>query len=425
MNQAARALLGEIRYQVLNELGSGATAKVGRVLDKHLNRIVAQKVFHAELTEDERLLRTFLNEARLVGYLSHPGIVPIFDLSVSAETPLNYTMPIVDGNSLGELMHADPATGNGQALAIAEALNILIKLCETLNYAHDKGVLHLDLKPDNIVVGEFGEVLIMDWGTGRLKDPTKYAKHLHEATEHNVSVNFESEDDDLFLGTPKYMSPEQTTASRNELNYASDIFSMGIIAHQLFSGIHPFHAKDLPSLFSAIQSEEVPRLDQTDPTLPARLAEIVSRMLAKSTAARYASFSEVLEDLNTLRTAGAAFESRTYEQDEVIFSQGDPSEYAFTIVSGEVQVSINVEGDEKIMSTLGAGSIVGEIGVITGQARTATIKTLCATQISVLKKAQLESELEKLSPWVGQLIEGLADRFNSVNRELAEIKPSE
>ncbi len=124
---------GPARYRYLSQLGAGATAIVGRVLDTHLNRIVAQKVFHEELVADQRLLQTFLNEARLVGYLNHPGIIPVYGLSVNVDGQLAYTMPVIEGDSLSETLQVDQNTGNGRALSLDLALSILIKLCETMS----------------------------------------------------------------------------------------------------------------------------------------------------------------------------------------------------------------------------------------------------------------------------------------------------
>ncbi|MFT5274238.1 MAG: serine/threonine protein kinase [Saprospiraceae bacterium] len=415
-------LLSSNRYQELDQLGEGATADVRRVFDTHLNRLVARKNFDISLSSDARLLQTFLNEAKLVSYLAHPGIVPVYDLSAD-ESRLSYTMPIADGDSLSKVLESDAITGNGRALPIDQAVSILIKLCETLSFSHDKGVLHLDIKPDNIIIGHYGEVYILDWGAARLINPEQYAESIRALSAQQYSVKYSSEESELFLGTPKYMSPEQTTVPRDQLTGTSDIFSLGIIAYQMLCGQHPFQANSIEQLFDAIQNQAVIPLGQLNSTLPAKLIEIVERMLQKSPIGRYESFTAVLQDLNSLYTAGGAMETRDLAQGEVIFSQGDSAGFAFTILRGEVEISIVVDGKRKLMSTLGEGEMVGELAAISNQVRTATVTTTRPTRIAILSVEFINTELEKTSPWVGSLIRNLANRFSDVNADLAAYKP--
>jgi len=236
-------------------------------------------------------------------------------------------MKLIEGNSLEQF------TTTNKTLTLTEYLEIFIKLFETMAYVHDKGVLHLDLKPSNIMLGQYGELLIVDWGNARLYNKSSYEDYL---AKYGSAYKLEDlEEKEIFIsGTPRYMSPEQTTSKREGLLPASDIFSIGILFYQMLTGKHPFPANNLNSLLEQIRHFHPPILHSINPKIPRRLSRICQKMLEKDINQRYNNFHEILADIRTLLDTGGTFDVVSYKEGEIIFKEGDQGGFAFIILSG-------------------------------------------------------------------------------------------
>jgi eukaryotic-like serine/threonine-protein kinase len=181
------------RYTRLRELGAGSIGKVNAVFDNFLQRVVAHKLMKQEHLHNDNILRTFGNEIKLMGRLSHPGILPVYDAMLGDHGEPSYIMRYAEGQDLAALMQMPKGRLDCVTLPLEQAVRILIKLSETLAYAHDHGVLHLDLKPENIMLGRYGEVLIMDWGAARVYDTTKYEADIKLHTGDTVQIEHKHE----------------------------------------------------------------------------------------------------------------------------------------------------------------------------------------------------------------------------------------
>ena len=407
---------GDERYHFVRTLGEGGVGKVDCYFDRHLNRVTAMKTLRKAARNKLRSLRSVIREARLISYLDHPGIVSVYDAFVNDNDDFTYTMKLIQGEVLEDLLYRDL----DDDLSLTEYIEIFIKLCETMAYVHDKGVLHLDLKPSNIMLGHYGELLIVDWGNARLFDKTPY--HTYLSTYKNAQKLEDLEEKEQFIsGTPKYMSPEQTTSRRDQLRPTSDIFSVGVFFYELLSKKPPFPAEDLEGQLDQLHNFDPPSLHTTRPTIPKSLSNICAKMLEKSPADRYQSFHEVIKDIRKYLNSGQNFETKRYQRGEVIFKEGDPGGYALMVLSGYVEITAESDGERKFLANLGEGEVIGELSVFTNQPRTATAKALTPITVKILTQETIEQELDKLSPWIGRMITTLSNRFNKLNRRLIEM----
>ena len=311
-SETLSALRRPDRYHPLAPLGEGAVGVVERVFDARLGRIVARKTLRQEVASDEHALRTFLNEARVLGHLDHANIIPIFDAFLSEDGRPVYTMREISGTSLGRIIAMETKSGDATPIALDRTLTIVAQLAEALAHAHARGVIHLDLKPQNIIVLAHDEVVLVDWGSARVFAPDRHASKLDDHPELQHLAQAPEEDDSLLIGTPRYMSPEQTESPRSSLGPASDVFSLGIIFYQMLTGELPFHGASLEELLFHIRETDPFEPRKLDRGIPRRLSAIVMRMLAKSPADRYGGFEEVLADLRAFRSTAAEFPVETF-----------------------------------------------------------------------------------------------------------------
>ena len=400
------------RYRTLEQIGQGGMAVVSKSLDRVLRRMVATKELRLEAAiRSEYAESAMAREVRLVGYLDHPGIVPVYDrLRGELGTP-GYAMKLIAGKTLAERIGFPNAEVGSTPIPVAEAVNLLQRVAETLAYAHDRGVLHLDLKPENLMIGGYGEVYLMDWGNGRLFDPAPYRAYLGEHVREEDFNALCAEPPSRISGTVFFMSPEQTAGAREDLGRQSDVFSAGVLVYLLLLGRLPFAGRDLPSTMLAIQQREPPAIDQTRPGIPRRLAQIVARMLAKDPAARYPDFHALLADLAAYQAAGHGFALREFAPGEVIFGEGEEGDCSYDIISGRVAVDRKAEGEVRRLAELGPGEVLGEIAILASTPRSATATALETSVLRVLPRAEVREELDKLPPWVGSMITTLASRF--------------
>jgi serine/threonine-protein kinase len=406
------------RYYFLERIGEGGLGQVSSYFDTYLNRVIAVKELKAEHRSRKNCLQSFINEAKLISYLDHPGVVSVYNTFFWDDHSLCYSMKMIEGTSLGDFMVAQSPLSRSPFF-VSPCLEVFKKLSETLAFVHDRGVIHLDLKPDNIMIGRYGEVMVMDWGSAHLYDRSAYFDYLKRYTGKASLGQFEEEARDVILGTPMYMSPEQTCSSRDQLTPASDIFSVGIIFYEMMTGQHPFPAQELKVLMQQIRGYEARLLHEVNPDIPRRLSQICARMMAKEPRERYASFHELLSDITEFQNSGQTFSTRIFKPGETIMTEGEPGDYAFVILLGRVGVVKTVEGRSRIIAELGRDEIVGELALFSNQPRTATVIALEMTTIRIMSRQDVERELEKLHPWVSRMVTGLSNRFIGLNEKLA------
>ena len=267
------------RYSLEREIGRGGMGVVFLARDVALDRPVAIKLLPAE-THASAARERFLREARTAAGLSHPHIVPIHAVESHAELAF-FVMSYIDGETLGERVR------RGGPLPLHEAMRIVQEVAWALGHAHARGVVHRDVKPDNILLERgSGRALVTDFGIARV------AERADESDPHGVA------------GTPRWMSPEQATGEA--VDARSDIYALGLVAWFALTGRHPFESESLLALRRRQLAGPAPSLASGSPSAPAALARVIDRALAKDPAERFATADELAEAVRDTRGADSA-----------------------------------------------------------------------------------------------------------------------
>jgi len=292
------------RYRLEAELGRGGFGLVWLARDESLARTVALKQMHAHIAEREDTRRRFFGEARVAARLEHPGVVPIYELGDSATGPF-FAMKLVHGETLGdailsfhELKKKDPPAQ--VALARARLVEACLAVARTMAYTHARRVIHRDLKPQNVILGAYGETMILDWGIAKSLDD------IEAPAEVDDDGDWTSTRAGQVIGTPAYMAPEQARGEVHALDQRSDVFALGAMLYETLTGELPFPRVNSEDMLAAVASlrpvEKPPRA--LDPSVPRALEAICLKALAKDPRDRYADAGELAADLERHR-AGA------------------------------------------------------------------------------------------------------------------------
>ncbi|HEX6883516.1 MAG TPA: bifunctional serine/threonine-protein kinase/formylglycine-generating enzyme family protein [Planctomycetota bacterium] len=298
------APLAERRYEVRGELARGGMGAILRVNDPALRRELAMKVSLSQLGEARGAgssgsagLARFVAEAQITAQLDHPGIVPVHELGLDPEGRVYFTMKLVQGRELGEVLRH--AHAGAQGWTRVRALGILRRVCEAMAYAHDKGVVHRDLKPSNVMVGEYGEVYVMDWGVARAGGAGALAP---VTTSRDVGAGDESAlhtRQGAIVGSPHAMPPEQ--ARGEPVGPPADVYAVGAMLYRLLAGRRPYEEQGESATASVVLARILrgpPRpLRQLAPEAPAELVAIAERAMAAEPAGRYTSMRALADDL--------------------------------------------------------------------------------------------------------------------------------
>lgn len=286
------------KYTFVKELARGGMGTVYLAEDAELNRQVAIKVLNTpELTEDLR--RRMIREAQIIARLEHPGIVPVHDVGVLPDGRVFYAMKFVRGVRLDEYAASTSST--------RERLRKFQAVCDAVAFAHAHGVIHRDLKPQNIMIGSFGEVLVLDWGVAKI------LRDEHPAVESEADTLMLPPDDSkkeidtahgTVIGTRQYMSPEQARGETDRLDERSDIYSLGAVFYFLLTDHDPIDEKP----------DEKPRAVNPKVSKPAEA--ICLKAMSRERSSRYASAAELSKDVSSLLDAEpvSAYRENAYEK---------------------------------------------------------------------------------------------------------------
>ena len=285
------------RFHILGLHAEGGLGVVYRARDEELHREVALKMIRPEFAGRAASRARFLVEAEINGRLEHPGIVPVYSLGLSENGEPHYAMRMIEGITLKEAIDQsrrnDSRDSGERTLALRRLLDRFRVVCDTLSYAHSRGVLHRDVKPQNIMVGRFGETLLMDWGLARAggetaedaKDPVTLGSGTPASTVAGSAI-----------GTPAYMSPEQANGQLDRLGPTTDVYSLGATLYHLLTGRAAFEG-GVEDVLEKVRRGEFPRPRAIRADIHPALEAICLKAMALEPEARYATVAELAADV--------------------------------------------------------------------------------------------------------------------------------
>ena len=289
----ARAAALPARYEDRGPIGRGGMGEVRRVYDRHLDRMLAMKILAPELVEDRPSRARFTAEAKITAALQHPGIVAVHDQGVLADGRLWFTMREVQGRTLSDVideLHAGIAESAWpmEPASLFRVVDAFKRVCDAVAFAHSRSVIHRDIKPSNVMVGEFGEVLVMDWGLAKERGGgSRDSVPPPEASVTHVGD---------VVGTPSYMPPEQARGEHAALGPRSDVWSLGAVLRTVLTGRPPASGSSAAVLAAIMTNAIVPIAEAVElghPPMPPELVAICERAMSFEPSRRYADATEV------------------------------------------------------------------------------------------------------------------------------------
>lgn len=290
------------RYTLDDLLGIGGTGQVVAALDREVRRVVALKTLQGNVAHDKFVVARFVEEARITAQLEHPGIVPIYDLGAGPDGAPFYTMRIVKKRSLRDVL-SNPTLRS--AWSTARLAGILLQVARALGYAHLRGVLHRDVKPENILVGDHGEVYVADWGLAKLEKGSPIRLHREGSAPPPDVTNAG--------GTPGYMAPEVLQGRWNEVDHRADLFAIGVMLYEVLSGRQPFGRPSTSEIYLATLNDTPRRPSELAPGCPLLLEDLCLALLAKDPSGRPTSADAVAQRIEDFLEGAKETERRAEE----------------------------------------------------------------------------------------------------------------
>lgn len=389
------------------EIGRGGMGSIRKLYDPELRRRVAMKLL--EHSRDPKAAQRFIDEARITGYLDHPNIVPVHDLVVEDGGVVTYTMKLVEGETLTDLIAAQETVAD-----LEHILGALIKVCEALSFAHGRGVFHRDLKTDNIMVGSHGQVYVMDWGCAQV------------IGDNRSLVDGRQDEDGFVIGTIAYMAPEQAQGLVSQIDARTDVFGVGAILYKVLTGRPPYPQHPGVEALAHAQRRELPPPEEVadgEIKPPPQLSQIAMKAMAKDPAERFQSTDELATALRNFLKGGNWFPLHRFSPGAVIVRQGDQADAAYIITQGRCEVrkaDASKPGGHAVLRVMGQGEVFGETAIFADAPRSASVVAIDEVSAVVVDRAAIEHLTE--TSWLGLFVKALANRFLDVDAKLSRLK---
>ena len=298
---------GLARYSGFREMARGGSGLLRSCFDTITGRVVVVKTLLPKVFRDRGERRRFLREARVTAQLQHPNTVPVYDIGDDENEGLYFVMKRISGENFFEILKriARGDQGTLDAFPISRRLDIIADACQALAYAHARGVIHRDVKPENIWVGNFGEVILLDWGVAKV-----WGHADHNVPIHSSMIQPPKDESQLQTltgggqrpGTPLYMSPEQVEGNRG-IDERTDVFSVGVCLYEMLALREPFRGSSIDVTFDNIKNQDVPPPSERSPDrgIPKDADKVVMRALQKLPGRRFQSMREMIGAIRSIQ----------------------------------------------------------------------------------------------------------------------------
>ncbi len=388
------------------DIATGGMGAVTKVEDRALLRIQAKKTIREKAWQNLRSQAMFVREARITGQLDHPNVVPVHQLSIDDDGHLFFTMKLVEGKTFRQMIRELPE-GPPSHNQLLNLIEVVIKVCNALAFAHSRGVIHCDVKPSNVMVGSFGQVYLMDWGVAVLMPDDKLpARHVR------VSRGGASKPPATVFGTPSQMSPEQALGDYEHIDCRSDVFLVGTLLYEVLARRPPYRgATMIHTILLAASGHFKPPDEVGAGLVPMELRRIVLKAMAANQDDRYQTVEELRDDLVRFSRGGGELPRLTFAKGATVINEGEPGDDAYFILSGECEVTIGEGQQRRVMRTMGPGEGFGETAILSPGPRTASVTAIEETTVEVINRELLQRELDSMKPWMAMFVRTLADRF--------------
>jgi serine/threonine-protein kinase len=386
------------------ELAKGGMGHVHPAADRNLLRNVALKRLDKDLAGKKFYRDAFIAEAQITGQLEHPNIVPTHELAIDPNGIPYFTMKLVQGESFDKWLKKHPP---GTVERIAGGIEVLLKVCDAVAYAHHRGVVHRDLKPANIMVGDFGQAYLMDWGLAKL---------VRSAPASGKSALMNAPGP---AGTADYMAPEQARGNPDDVDERSDVFGLGALLFEILCGHGPYGPANARTevLLELAAAGKVLSIDAECARVGVarRIRAVAERATRPDPADRYQSVTEMQDAMRAFIHGGLHLPRKTFAPGEIIVREGDKGDEAYMIVAGRCRAYRTVDGTEETLATMDPGDAFGEMALILFEPRAASVVAIDEVTVTVLDRATMNEGLG-LSGWTGALVRALAQRFSDLEQ---------
>ncbi|HJX63056.1 MAG TPA: serine/threonine-protein kinase [Polyangia bacterium] len=404
------------RYLEESLAGEGGTAAVFKAYDRELDRHVALKRVKDTRALEGELTELVSREARLLAALEHPNIVPVHDVGIDAHGRRFYTMKLLAGERLSDRLARNPPAHRAPG-ELLSCLRIVIAVCDALDFAHARSILHLDVKSENVMVGDHGEVHLIDWGISKMaRQPDRITRdRARQAARGRQRL-------EPLPCTPSFASPEQAQGRADKISCRTDVFGVGALLFEIATGSPPFEAPSANEALVAASCCEFEGSLDCAPALPAWLRQIIVRAMAREPEHRYESVKALKQDLQGFVDNVWKLNRCAYAQGDVIIRQDEPATTVFLIIAGRCEVvRTTMSGQEKQVAILGPGDVFGELALVHEGRRTAMVRALDAVEVAVLDREKLRRDLAG-NLWMGRLLPTLVNRILDKDRRLTELE---
>lgn len=401
----------ESHYSEKIFLDEGGMKQVFTCRDLRSDRLIAYAMVNDQ--NDSEKLNDFLREAKITAYLQHPNIIPVYEIGLNEEQNPYFTMKLIEGENLAKVLKKlkqnDPETS--VQFPLPRLIDIFEKVCDAIAYAHSKGILHLDIKPENISVNEYGEVLVCDWG---ISEPCPESLKSDSDSEEFVRLLGFVKNDRKIRGTPSFMAPEQINHSMAEKSPLTDIYALGVLLYSFLTKDVPFrHTSQEDELKAVLKGGFLPPSEKLpDANIPKSLEAICIKAMQYLPAERYMSVSDIISDLQRYKHGYAteAEDASAFELISLLYKRNKQSCLAAMIAIAVIIITVtfsmvNIRKSEQV--------------AITERNKAVAAKNQTLELINNLKEEQLE-KLNMASKAAHRYLQNLRNALYFKNFEKAD-----